>query len=91
MERLLVVGASGLLGSKFYDSGVAEYEVYGTYETHKIVGNNIFHLDVTDRSSVIKLVQKIKPDVIIDTHVLHNVDYCELNREECWTVNVDRT
>ncbi len=45
-------------------------------------------LDVTDKEATAKLIGKIKPDYVIDTHALTNLDYCEMHKEEAWEVNV---
>ncbi len=91
MKKVLVVGASGLLGSKLMKIGEKKYEMYGTYLNHKISFENSFSLDVTNRKEVFNLVGKIKPDLVIDTHSITNVDYCELHQEEAWLVNVEGT
>lgn len=36
-------------------------------------------------------MKKIKPDIVVDTAALHNVDYCETHRDEAWMVNVEGT
>ena len=91
MDKLLVIGGSGLLGSKVLEMGIDKYEIYSTYSTHKIPGKDNLRLDVTDRNDVASTIEQIKPDFVIDTHALHNVDYCELHKEEAWNVNVDGT
>ena len=91
MDKVLVIGASGLLGYKAMVMGEDSHEMFGTYYTHKVAGKNYFRLDVTKRNEVFKLVNEIKPDFIIDTHTLPNVDYCELHPEEAWEVNVNGT
>jgi len=89
-EKVLIVGASGLLGSKLVEV-CKDYEVYGTFWTHKLKGKNFFALDVTKRDEVFKLIEKIRPDVVFDTHSITSVDYCELHPEEAWLINVDGT
>lgn len=89
MERLLIIGISGLVGSRFAELKKDEYEIYGTYNAHEISSEKRFKLDVTNREATFKLIEKIKPRYIIDTHAISNVDYCELNPEEAWKVNVD--
>ncbi len=91
MDKLLVIGASGMLGSRIMDIGASRYEEYGTYKEHKLNGKNMHMLDVNKREDAFELVNKIKPDLIVDTHALHNVDYCELHKEEAWGANVDGT
>jgi dTDP-4-dehydrorhamnose reductase len=91
MEKILIIGASGLLGNKVYELAKQNYIVYGTYLTHPIKDKNMFRLDVTKKSDILKLFEKIKPDLVIDTHSITNVDYCETHKDEAWFVNVDGT
>ena len=91
MEKLLVIGASGLLGNKILHLGEDRYEAYGTYSAHKPKISNAFKLDVTEKNNVSKLLGDVKPDVVIDTHALSNVDYCELHPEDAWKINVEGT
>jgi dTDP-4-dehydrorhamnose reductase len=91
VKKILIIGVSGLLGNKIYNLAKNDYKVFGTYNTHKPSMENVYQLDVTKRTDVFKLIENIKPDFIIDTHALHNVDYCELHPEEAWLVNVEGT
>jgi dTDP-4-dehydrorhamnose reductase len=91
MKKLLLIGVSGLLGSKIYQSNKDRYEIYGTYNFHKPKLINTLRLDVTERNDVSKLLNDIKPDLVIDAHALSNVDYCELHHEDAWKINVEGT
>ena len=91
MEKLLIIGASGLLGNMIYQSSKDRYETYGTYNSHKPKLKNMLRLDVTGKSYVSKLMRDIRPDLVIDTHALSNVDYCELHPEDAWKINVEGT
>ena len=91
--KLLVVGGSGLLGYKVAELAVGEFETFATYNFRSVElqGCNFLKLNKCDRSATLALVKKIKPDVVIDTAALHNVDYCETHRDEAWKVNVEGT
>jgi len=91
--RLLVIGGSGLLGFKVAELAVDEFEAYSTYNFRpaKLEGCNFVKLDKTLRDDTLAMVKKIKPDVVIDTAALHDVDYCETHRDEAWKVNVEGT
>ena len=92
MERLLVIGWSGLLGSRLTEAAKDGYEVYGTYNLHGITAENAFRLDVTNRESTFKLINRLKPDCVVHTHALNNRDLRPMqNIEEAWRVNVDGT
>jgi len=89
MNKMLVIGASGLIGNRFMELARNKFEVYGTYNSHQIEGNNLYKLNVVNRADTFNLIKKISPDVVIDTHFLNSVDYCETHREEAWNVNVE--
>ncbi len=91
--KLLVVGGSGLLGFKVAELAKREHKTYATYNLRRteLQDCRLFKLDKTDRSATLTLIDKLKPDVIIDTAALHNVDYCETHHEEAWKVNVEGT
>ena len=89
MERILIIGQSGLVGGHLASVAEDRYEVHGTFLTHEIPGANLHRLDATDREATMKLVERIQPDLLVDTHSLNNVDYCETHQEEAWKNNVD--
>ena len=91
--KLLVIGGSGLLGYKVAKMASNEHETFLTYNYRsiQIEGCTALKLDKCDRKAVFELLEKIKPDVVIDTAALHNVDYCETHPEEAWKVNVEGT
>ncbi len=89
MEKLLVVGSSGLVGGRVLEIAKDRYQIFGTYANHTIKGYNNFKLDARNRTDVFRLIEKIKPNCVIDTHSLTNLDYCETHQEETWAVNVD--
>ena len=91
MGRILVIGAAGLLGSRLMDVGKGNYEMHGTYKENKMKGSNLHHLDVTKREEVFSLLEKVKPDCVVDTAAITGVDYCETHPEEAWLVNVEGT
>jgi len=91
MRRILIVGASGLLGTKLYSIAMKKYEVFGTYYSHQLKGENFYKLDARNRKEVFSLFEKIRPNVVFDFHSITDVDYCELYPEEAWQVNVDGT
>jgi len=91
--KLLVIGGSGLLGYKVAKMASNEHETFLTYNYRfiQIEGCTALKLDKCDRKAVFELLEKINPDVVIDTAALHNVDYCETHPEGAWKVNVEGT
>lgn len=91
MNKMLVIGAGGLIGNKFLELSRDKFDVYGTYNSHPIEGDNMYRLNAVNRTDTFNIIKKISPDIVIDTHSLNNVDYCETHREEAWSINLDGT
>jgi dTDP-4-dehydrorhamnose reductase len=91
--KLLVIGASGLLGFKVASLAVDRYETYATYNFRpiKLEGCTSFKLDKRNRDETMELAKRVKPNIIVDTAALHNVDYCESHPDESWKINVEGT
>lgn len=86
--RILIIGASGFLGSRLYqslDRGI----VYGTFLSNKQDG--LIYLDLTRESNVKSVLAKTKPDLIIHAGGLTNTDFCERDKEMAYGVNVRGT
>ena len=88
-RKILILGISGLTGYKLAKSMSSSYSTYGTFNTRSVEINNCqaVKLDVTNDAQLHKIFSEIKPDVVINTTALHNVDYCEDNREQSSMVN----
>lgn len=91
--RILVIGGGGQLGTKIVEQTRHRFEVYATYLTRKplLEESRIFQIDKTNREDMRALFRKLKPQVVVDTAALHNVDYCETHRDEAWKANVEGT
>jgi len=79
LRRLLVIGASGLLGSKLMVQAQGRYEVFGSYNPD-VDGKTSWRLesmDIGSKEDVERLFEKVKPDVVILTAAMTNVDVCE--------------
>ncbi|WP_342305943.1 SDR family oxidoreductase [Methanolobus sp. ZRKC5] len=87
--KVLIIGASGLVGNTIYNefSKNSKYEVYGTYYSYEC--DNLFYLDMTNKSDVDTIINSVNPDIIIHPAANPNVEYCEQNPEETWNVNVE--
>jgi dTDP-4-dehydrorhamnose reductase len=92
MDRLkvLVTGASGLLGKALIFENKSDHLLYGTYLSTNLDVKNValLRIDICDKDSFSKAVSKIVPDVIIHTAALTNVDLCEKEKELAYKINV---
>jgi len=89
-EKLLVTGASGLLGSKILKSAEEKFNAIPIHKSRQLSPNSL-ELDITDQKGVSELFIKLKPRVVIHTASETNVDRCEIQREHAWNVNVEGT
>lgn len=94
--KILITGSNGLLGQKLVKLLTAEdgIEVIATARNNDRLAGSYSNyefspLDITDQDAVIKIVTKYRPDVIINTAAMTNVDQCESEKEDCWKLNVE--
>jgi dTDP-4-dehydrorhamnose reductase len=94
-KKVLITGSNGLLGQKLVEllSEDDHYEVHasgrGANRAPSNEGYEYHQLDITNKSEVDKVTGSIKPDYIIHTAAMTNVDQCETEKEDCLKQNVD--
>jgi dTDP-4-dehydrorhamnose reductase len=90
--RILVTGANGLLGQKLVELISTKNDYLIATAKSKLVIDlpcGEYHsLDITNRNQVESVVQASKPDVIINTAAMTQVDQCETEQDKCWLNNV---
>jgi len=91
--RILVTGSNGLLGQKLTERLQKDQAVHLIATAKRDSALNIqrgeFHrLDITDGKAVNDIVMRTRPEVIINTAAMTQVDQCELDHEGCWKNNV---
>src|SRR3954471_490994 len=93
MQKILITGSNGLLGQKLLyklknKSGV---ELIATARGENRLVDKAGYvyepLDITDRGNVNAVFTKYKPDVIINTAAMTNVDACETDRDGALLMN----
>src|SRR6266568_6040106 len=90
LDRLLVIGSTGLVGSKIARlASKYGFEAYNTQNARDSDLPRSTQLNITDRRATQSLTKEVRPSAIINTAALHNVDYCETHREEAENVNVE--
>jgi dTDP-4-dehydrorhamnose reductase len=88
--KLFITGGSGLLGCKIAEIALKKYEVYTGYCHNKPEFGEPVKFDLAKDTDV-EIIYKIKPEVIIHTAALTNVDECETNKELAYKINVEGT
>jgi dTDP-4-dehydrorhamnose reductase len=90
--RLLVTGASGLLGTKICQLGICKgFEVYSGYWQHKPRKGIPLKLDLSQKNKMGKIFDEVKPDAVVHAAAMTNVDKCELEKNLSWRINVEGT
>ena len=90
MDKLLIVGSTGLLGSNLAVlSSRFGFESYNTTHSQTTSLPRLAKLDITDREATNSLVRQVRPQAIINTAAATNVDYCETHAEEARRINVE--
>jgi len=90
LKRVLVTGASGLLGCKLAKALSEGYEVIPTHNTHLAHPHSV-RMDIVDRKEVARVLSTVKPELIVHAAAETNVDKCETSRELAWSVNAEGT
>ena len=85
---MLVVGGSGLLGYKLLKN-INNYDLYSTFNKNPIRHENIemMKLNIVNEKDCRKITE-LKPDIIINTAAMTNVDHCEKFKDDAYNVNV---
>ncbi|PIS06122.1 MAG: NAD(P)-dependent oxidoreductase [Candidatus Buchananbacteria bacterium CG10_big_fil_rev_8_21_14_0_10_33_19] len=84
-DVVLITGCGGMLGEAVYSQFKDVCKVFAT--DIDLNESWLEHLDVTDHNEVKILTEKIKPDYILHLAALTDMEYCELNPKESYTVN----
>ena len=91
-KRILITGSNGLLGQKLILALRSKNEVLATS-----VGENRMNdtqaytyqsLDVMNEQAVHQIIAQFKPEAVINTAAMTNVDGCEEDKEGCDKLNV---
>jgi dTDP-4-dehydrorhamnose reductase len=86
--KVLVTGASGLLGTKLTEYALQSgHAVTSAYSQHRPSYGVPICLDATNEAKVQEAILSIKPDVVFNTASLTDVDLCEEQPELAMRVN----
>ncbi|MFM1875519.1 MAG: hypothetical protein RL266_1256 [Bacteroidota bacterium] len=94
MKKILVTGSNGLLGQKLVYKLKARKDVQliatarGQNRLADQHGYTFYSLDIENRQNVDEVIDRVKPDHIIHTAAMTQVDDCELDHEACDRANV---
>jgi dTDP-4-dehydrorhamnose reductase len=91
MSRILLTGASGLLGINFGTQLCDQHEIVGLVNQNTLTGVpfEIRQVDLTKPQAVEQVIDQVKPDVIVHCAAMANVDLCETEPEQAYLINAD--
>lgn len=93
--KVLITGSNGLLGQSLLDlylkDSTSEVIALSRGENRYPISKGYVYeqIDLTNKANLKDVVLKHKPNVIINTSAMTNVDACEDNKEECDKINVE--
>lgn len=89
--KLLITGASGLLGSKLAELALdAGHEVCSVYNEHPSRGNAV-RVDLRNSEEVRSILTRHAPDAVIHTAAITDVDLCERDPVLAMDINAKAT
>lgn len=83
MNRLLVIGAKGMLGRDLVP------ELLSSFPGDEVLGWDIDEIDLRKERETVGAIERIRPAVVINTAGYTDVDGCETNEKEAFAVNSD--
>src|SRR5277367_1653199 len=90
--RILVTGCNGLLGQKLVELILTkDDDLIATAKSKLVIDlprGEFYLLDIAMQKEVDSLISRAKPDVVINTAAMTQVDQCESEKEKCWLANV---
>lgn len=88
-NKVLILGGSGLLGINMSVSFAKHYSTFFTYNQKKItLPNTSSHfLNLKYEREIIRIIEIIKPKIIINCAGITSVEYCEYNTEIATKIN----
>ena len=93
-KKILITGSNGLLGQKLVSLLTQNSHIQliatsrGANRMDFADGYDYQEMDITNAEKVAEVIEKVRPDAIIHTAAMTNVDQCEGEKDLCWAMNV---
>lgn len=96
LKKILITGSNGLLGQKLVAQCIKNRIEFlatsnGENRNPDCPESNYLEMDITNPIQIASAFEQFQPQHVIHTAAITNVDYCELNPDECQKVNVNGT
>ncbi len=88
--KILVTGCNGFVAGSIISQAPENCEIYGIGRS-EIPANtkniSYYKIDITNENELFNLLQSIKPNAVIHTAAIANIDYCENNKQAAEAIN----
>ncbi len=93
VKKILITGASGLLGSNLAFKWRDQYKILGLYNSHPFTmpGIETQKIDLLSREAVGRTIREFQPEIIVHCAAIADIDLCETDRDLAHHVNVVAT
>ena len=91
MARVLVTGASGLLGLNLALEASEQHQVFGVVNSHPLITDRftVLRADLLEPGAVERVVDTAQPDWVIHCAALANLDACEQDPDLAQELNIE--
>ena len=91
MNKLLVTGAGGFLGSAVCEAASAMWRVYGVVFSHSaaLFPHVVFRADLSREQEVRRVMDAVLPSAVIHTAAMADPNICQTHPAESGKINVD--
>lgn len=92
-HQILITGSSGMLGIDLSQELGGGCEVVGADIVHspQSIVHSFKECDITDEKVVLDVVTEVRPDIVIHTAAMTDVDECETNKDKAYKINSEGT
>ncbi len=89
MQKILLTGASGLLGTHLYNHLNKKYNIISLYNLHKpLQQSNCIQFDIAITNGIEKLINTIQPNIVIHTAAISSIAQCQNDEIISYKINV---
>jgi dTDP-4-dehydrorhamnose reductase len=92
LKTILIFGGSGFVGSNIaFQSKKMGFNVYVANRTHKekLSDFNFLSCDITNLESIAPLINRIMPDIVVNTAAIADIDFAEKEKEITRRINFE--